>query len=99
MEFRILGPLEAISDGQALEFGGAKQRALLAVLLLRANEVVSQDRLIEAHWEDGAPEAAQKSLHVHVFGLRKAATRGCRTYRGGAAAVRTKGERALGRAR
>jgi DNA-binding SARP family transcriptional activator/class 3 adenylate cyclase len=71
MEFRILGPLEAISDGQALELGGAKQRALLAVLLLRANEVVSQDRLIDALWEDGAPEAAHKSLHVHVFGLRK----------------------------
>jgi DNA-binding SARP family transcriptional activator/class 3 adenylate cyclase len=71
MEFRILGPLEAISDGQVLELGGAKQRALLAVLLLHANEVVSQDRLIDALWEDGAPEAAHKSLHVHVFGLRK----------------------------
>ena len=42
MEFRILGPLEVISDGQALELGGAKQRALLAVLLLNANEVVSR---------------------------------------------------------
>ena len=71
MEFRILGPLEAISNGQALDLGGAKQRALLAVLLLHANEVVSQDRLIDALWEDGAPEAAHKSLHVYVSGLRK----------------------------
>ncbi len=71
MEFRILGPLEAISNGQALDLGGAKQRALLAVLLLHANEVVSQDRLIDALWEDSAPEAAHKSLHVYVSGLRK----------------------------
>ena len=41
MEFRILGPLEVIEDGQALDLGGQKQRALLAVLLLHANEVVS----------------------------------------------------------
>ena len=39
MEFRILGPLEVIEDGQALDLGGQKQRALLAVLLLHANEV------------------------------------------------------------
>jgi DNA-binding SARP family transcriptional activator len=71
MEFRILGPLEAISDGRALELGGAKQRALLVMLLLHANEVVSQDRLIDALWEDGASEAAHKSLHAYVSGLRK----------------------------
>ena len=71
MEFRILGPLEVVSDGQALELGGAKQRTLLAVLLLHANRVVSQDELIDALWDDDPPDAAQKSLHVHVFGLRK----------------------------
>jgi DNA-binding SARP family transcriptional activator len=71
MEFRILGALEVISDGEVLELGGAKQRALLAVLLLHANGVVSQDRLIDALWEDDPPRAAQKSLHVHVSGLRK----------------------------
>jgi DNA-binding SARP family transcriptional activator len=71
MEFRILGPLEVSSDGQALDLGGAKQRALLAVLLLDANNVVSTDRLIDALWEDDPPESAQKALQVHVSGLRK----------------------------
>src|SRR5215471_4509413 len=71
MEFRILGPLEVLSDGRSLELGGAKQRALLAVLLIHANEVVSQDRLIDALWEDEPPETAPKALHVYVSGLRK----------------------------
>ena len=71
MEFRILGPLEVLSDGQAVDLGGAKQRALLAVLLLDANNVVSNDRLIDALWEDDPPETAQKALQVYVSGLRK----------------------------
>jgi DNA-binding SARP family transcriptional activator/tetratricopeptide (TPR) repeat protein len=71
MEFRILGPLEVFSDGQALDLGGAKQRALLAVLLLDANNVVSTDRLIDALWEDDPPESAQKALQVYVSRLRK----------------------------
>ena len=50
MEFRLLGPIEAIRDGRSLPLGGAKPRALLALLLLHANEVVSRDRLIEALW-------------------------------------------------
>ena len=71
MEFRILGPLEVRSDGQAVDLGGAKQRALLAVLLLDANHVVSRDRLIDALWEDDPPETAAKALQVYVSGLRK----------------------------
>jgi DNA-binding SARP family transcriptional activator len=71
MEFRILGPLEVVSDGKVVELGGAKQRALLAVLLLNSNEVVSTDRLIDALWEDDPPESAHKALQVHVSGLRK----------------------------
>jgi len=71
MEFRILGPLEVLSDGQALDLGGAKQRALLAVLLLDANNVVSTDRLIAALWEDEPPETAPKAIQVYVSGLRK----------------------------
>jgi DNA-binding SARP family transcriptional activator/tetratricopeptide (TPR) repeat protein len=71
MEFRILGPLEVHSDGQALDLGGTKQRSLLAVLLLHANQVVSQDRLVDALWESDPPETAHKALHVHVSGLRK----------------------------
>jgi DNA-binding SARP family transcriptional activator/tetratricopeptide (TPR) repeat protein len=71
MDFRILGPLEVLSDGRALDLGGAKQRALLAVLLLNANSVVSTDRLADALWEDDPPDSAQKALQVHVSSLRK----------------------------
>jgi DNA-binding SARP family transcriptional activator len=66
MEFRILGPLEAIEDGCGLDLGALKQRALIAVLLLEANRVVPTDRLIDALWEDEPPETAQKALQVYV---------------------------------
>jgi predicted ATPase/DNA-binding SARP family transcriptional activator len=72
MEFRVLGPLEVLEDGRQVELGGAKQRALLAILLLHANEVVSSDRLIEAMWDEQPPETAQKALQVYVSRLRKA---------------------------
>jgi predicted ATPase/DNA-binding SARP family transcriptional activator len=71
MEFRILGPLEVSSDGERLELGGQKPRALLAMLLLNANHLVPADRLIDALWEGEAPETAQKALHVYVSQLRK----------------------------
>jgi DNA-binding SARP family transcriptional activator len=71
MEFRILGPLEVVSDGRALDLGGAKQRALLAVLLIHPNQAVSRDRLIDALWEERPPDTAQKALQVHVSKLRK----------------------------
>jgi predicted ATPase/class 3 adenylate cyclase len=71
MEFRVLGPLEVSSEGRLLDLGGAKQRALLAMLLLDANNVVSTDRLTAGLWEDDPPETAQKALQVHVSGLRK----------------------------
>lgn len=71
MEFLILGPLEVVDEGQPLDLGGAKQRALLAALLLDANRVVTSDRLIEALWEEEPPETAQKALQVYVSQLRK----------------------------
>jgi DNA-binding SARP family transcriptional activator/tetratricopeptide (TPR) repeat protein len=71
MEFHILGPLEVIASGQALDLGGQKQRALLAILLLEANHVVSASRLIEALWDDEPPETAQKAVQVYVSQLRK----------------------------
>ena len=70
-EFRILGPLEVLADGRPLELGGHKQRAMLAVLVLEANRVVSSDHLIEALWEDEAPDTAMKALQVYVSQLRK----------------------------
>src|SRR5919108_3976494 len=72
MEFKILGPLEVSENGQQVDLGGGKQRALLAMLLLHANEVVSSDRLIDALWDEDPPETAQKALQVYVSGLRKA---------------------------
>src|SRR5438105_1558762 len=71
MEFRILGALEVVDGGRPLDLGGQKQRALLAILLLEANRIVSADRLIEALWEQKPPETALKALQVYVSQLRK----------------------------
>ena len=72
MEFRILGPLEVFDEGRSVDIGAAKQRALLAVLLLDANRVVPTDVLIEALWGERPPATATKALQVHVSQLRKA---------------------------
>src|SRR4030088_154271 len=72
MDFRILGPLE-VADGDALvALPGAKQRALLTILLLRVNEVVSTDRLIDDLWGDEAPGSGRTALQVRISQLRKA---------------------------
>ena len=72
MDYGILGPLEVrLADGRLLDLGGQKQRTLLGLLLLQANEVVSSERLIDALWEGAPPETAQKALQVHVSQLRK----------------------------
>ena len=72
MQFRILGALEVDDDGRTVAVGGAKPRALLATLLLHANDVVSVDRLTDALWGDEPPETAKNALQVHVSQLRKA---------------------------
>jgi DNA-binding SARP family transcriptional activator len=71
LDFRILGPLEVHGPAGPLPLGGAKQRALLAALLLRANRVVSSDRLIEELWGDRPPATAAKALQVRISELRK----------------------------
>src|SRR5436190_13461018 len=71
MQFRILGPLEVEGGGEPLALGGAKQRAVLAVLLLHANRVVSRDSLIDAVWGERAPETANSALQGYVSALRK----------------------------
>src|SRR5918996_1454523 len=71
MEFRILGLLEAEEDGRLLLLGGRMQRALLALLLLHANEVVPRERLIDELWGPERPETARTALQVHVSQLRK----------------------------
>ena len=71
MEFRLLGLLEVGEGGRAIEFARGQERALLAVLLLHANEPVSTDRLVEELWADQQPENAAKTLQVYVSRLRK----------------------------
>jgi DNA-binding SARP family transcriptional activator len=72
MDFRVLGPLEVGGDDGPLELGGARQRSVLAVLVLNANEVVSTDRLIDALWGASPPLTAGKTIQVYVSRLRKA---------------------------
>jgi DNA-binding SARP family transcriptional activator len=71
MDFRILGPIEAIEGDGPLPLGGAKQRALLGMLLLHANEVVSSDLLIDELWGGERREDALRALQVAVSRLRK----------------------------
>ena len=71
MEFRLLGPLEVDDDGRPVAVGAGKRRALLALLLLHSNEVVSADRLIAELWGERPPATVAKSLHVYVSQLRK----------------------------
>jgi DNA-binding SARP family transcriptional activator len=72
MEFRILGPLEVIDGGRSLPLGGAQQRAMLALLLTRPNEVVSTDRLIDELWGAQPPKTALNTIQYYVSQLRKA---------------------------
>ena len=73
IEFRILGPLEAVDEvGRARSLGGTKQRGLLALLLLEAGRVVPTDRLIDALWAGNPPPTATASLQNFVSQLRKA---------------------------
>jgi DNA-binding SARP family transcriptional activator len=72
MEFRILGPVEVWNGAQRLDLGGLKPRALLAVLLLEANRVVSTDRLIDQLWGEAPPSTARNLVQVYVSRLRQA---------------------------
>jgi class 3 adenylate cyclase/DNA-binding SARP family transcriptional activator len=71
VEFAILGPLTVRQDGRELTLGPAKQRALLAVLLLHAGETMTKERLINALWGERPPRRAVKALQVYVSQLRK----------------------------
>lgn len=71
MQFGILGPLEVRDGDQPLELTGARQRALLAVLLLRAGEVVPSERLLEDVWADDPPAAGSTALRVRISQLRR----------------------------
>jgi DNA-binding SARP family transcriptional activator/ABC-type branched-subunit amino acid transport system substrate-binding protein len=72
VDFRILGPLEAWANGRPLELGAGRQRALLALLLVNANEAVSADRLTDELWGERAPPSAAKVVQNYVSQLRRA---------------------------
>src|SRR3954447_21170811 len=72
MDFAILGPLQALDEGREVPLGGSKQRALLAVLLLHANETLTTDQVIDELWGERPPATAAKTVQVHVSRLRKA---------------------------
>jgi DNA-binding SARP family transcriptional activator len=71
IDYRLLGPIEAGVDGGVLDIGGPKQQALLAVLLLSANEPVSRDVLVDRLWGERPPAGAQHTLEVYISRLRK----------------------------
>jgi ABC-type transport system substrate-binding protein/DNA-binding SARP family transcriptional activator/streptogramin lyase len=72
IDYRLLGPIEAGVNGDALDIGGQKQRALLAILVLSANRPVSRDVLVDRLWGERPPVGAQHTLEVYVSRLRKA---------------------------
>src|SRR5918995_2955325 len=72
LQFRLLGRLEAFRNGEQIDLGARKQRAVLALLLLNANRVVSTERLIDELWGDSPPDTARSAVQVYVAGLRKA---------------------------
>ena len=72
LEFGILGPLEVRADGRAVQLGGARPRAVFAMLALHANQPVSAERLALALWGEDVPPSAVKTVQVYVARLRKA---------------------------
>ncbi len=87
MEFRVLGPLEVVDGDRPVDLGGPRQRALLAILLTRANQVVPRDTLIDALFGEEPREAARNLLQVYVSRLRKALEPGRERRSGGSIIV------------
>ena len=72
MQFRVLGPLEVAAQDGPIALGGPKQRVVLANLIVRANQLVPADVLIDLVWGDDPPESARNVLQTYVSHLRKA---------------------------
>src|SRR5262249_48421977 len=75
VEYRVLGPLEMVDENGPVALGTLKERLVLAVLLLHANEIVSRDRLIDELWGESPPPTAKKAVNVYVSKLRKTLAR------------------------
>ncbi|MEA1904003.1 MAG: BTAD domain-containing putative transcriptional regulator [Actinomycetota bacterium] len=76
MRFQLLGRLGAETSKGQIELGPPKQRAVLAILLLHANEIVPTDRIIDLVWGDDPPRTAEHSVQIYVSDLRKALSNG-----------------------
>jgi DNA-binding SARP family transcriptional activator len=75
VEYRILGPLEVVDEGEPVALGRLKERLVLAILLLHANEFVARERLIDELWGESPPPTARKAVNVYVSQLRKVLAR------------------------
>src|SRR6187551_1786101 len=72
VEFRLLGPVEAVRDGTTLRVGGKRQKALLALLLLDPGRPVPVDALAEELWRGRPPAGADTTIRSYVSRLRSA---------------------------
>ncbi|MET1073952.1 MAG: BTAD domain-containing putative transcriptional regulator [Umezawaea sp.] len=72
MEFRLLGGVEAVHDGTPVDLGPARQRCVLAALLVEPGAAVPADRLIDRVWGDRTPQRVRGALHSHLTRLRRA---------------------------
>jgi DNA-binding SARP family transcriptional activator len=81
MDYRILGPLEAFDGERGLSLGGARQRSVLAFLLLRSNEAVTRDLIVDELWGEDPPPSAAKVLQNCISALRKELPGGPETLR------------------
>jgi len=72
VQFRILGPIQAVLDDEPAALGAPKQRGLLALLLVNRRRVVTAEQLIDGLWGESPPASAVQSLQVYVHGLRRA---------------------------
>jgi len=71
LRFGVLGPLQMSANGTDLPLGAAKQRAVLALLLINRNRIVPSDSVIDAVWQQRPPPEARGSLHAHISRLRR----------------------------
>jgi YVTN family beta-propeller protein len=92
MEFRILGSLQVLAGERQIPLGGARQREVLAILLLHRGEVVSVDRVVDELWGERPPETATKTVQVYVSRLRRVLGDGVLVTRDGGYALEANGE-------
>lgn len=71
MQFLVLGPLEVLANGRVVALPAPKHRALLTALVIRANQAVAADSLIDALWAGRPPASAAKTLQTYVSQLRR----------------------------